>query len=309
MLSDQHPRRVHMYQNHSFDSTRWDHYTPRKDDIVIATSYKSGTTWMQNIVLQLLGVDAPSVHAVSPWIDARVLFGPVDEMMERLDAQTHRRFVKTHLPLDALPFYPHVKYIVVGRDARDVFMSWWNHYAHYTDAFYARINDTPGRVGEAMPRCSHDIHEEWRSWITRGWFEWECEGYPQSGNLYHTQSWWNFRHLENIWFVHFNDLLADLEGENRRVAHFLEIERSEEAVTAVAQAVSFSALKTHASQDPSVGSDIWKGGMQTFFFKGTNGRWQGVLSQDELAMYEVTKAQVLTADCAQWLEQGRVAFS
>ena len=56
MVSDQQPKRVHTYQNHTFDSTRWNYYTPRKDDIIIATSYKSGTTWMQNIVLQLIGL-------------------------------------------------------------------------------------------------------------------------------------------------------------------------------------------------------------------------------------------------------------
>jgi aryl sulfotransferase len=82
-----------------------------------------------------------------------------------------------------------------------------------------------------------------------------------------------------------------------------------EAVTAVAQAVSFFTLKKNATRDPLYGSDVWKGGMKTFFFKGTNGRWQGVLSKDELVMYETTRARVLTPDCARWLEQGRMALS
>jgi aryl sulfotransferase len=110
-------------------------------------------------------------------------------------------------------------------------------------------------------------------------------------------------------FVHFNDLLADLEGEIRRVAQFLGLYTSEETIKKVAKAVSFSALKKNATRDPSAGSDLWKGGMKTFFFKGTNGRWRGVLSQDELSTYEKKKARVLTPDCAQWLEQGRVALS
>lgn len=267
---------------------------------------------MQNIVYQLISLRqeiSQIVHDVSPWIDSRFQNGPVEKMMEMLEAQKHRRFVKTHLPLDALPFYPQVKYIVVGRDARDVFMSWWNHYSNYTDGFYARLNDIRGRVGQPMPRCPQDIHEVWRTWITRGWFEWESEGYPHSGNMYHTRTWWKFRHFENILLVHFNDLLADLEGEIRRVAHFLGIDVSGAAVTAVAQAVSFSTLKKNAMQDPSAGTDIWKGGMKTFFFKGTNGRWQGILSADELAMYETTRAQVLPPACALWLEQGRTALA
>jgi len=45
-----------------------------------------------------------------------------------------------------------------------------------------------------------------------------------------------------------------------------------------------------------------------FFYKGTNGRWRGVLTDDELAMYERTKSEVMTPDCARWLEQGRKAL-
>ncbi|MHA1528982.1 MAG: hypothetical protein ACTSVG_08170 [Alphaproteobacteria bacterium] len=38
------PARSRTYQNHHIDSSRWDGFTPRADDIVIATSYKAGTT-------------------------------------------------------------------------------------------------------------------------------------------------------------------------------------------------------------------------------------------------------------------------
>ena len=51
------PRVEHIYQNHFLDSTRWDHLRPRDDDIVVATPYKSGTTWMQSIVLHLIFQD------------------------------------------------------------------------------------------------------------------------------------------------------------------------------------------------------------------------------------------------------------
>lgn len=49
----------------------------------------------------------------------------------------------------------------------------------------------------------------------------------------------------------------------------------------------------------------WRQGLATFIFKGTNGRWKDVLTENELAMYERAKARVLTSDCAAWLEQGR----
>ena len=145
----QKPERLHIYQNHHLDSTRWDAYTPRDDDIIISTAYKSGTTWTQSIVRELIvhhlspWLNPESLPLLdnrsSPWIDAR--FGDTLEVMyEQLETQIHRRFLKTHLPLDGLPFFPQVKYMVIGRDTRDVFMSLWNHYSGYTDQFYQHLN-------------------------------------------------------------------------------------------------------------------------------------------------------------------------
>src|SRR5678816_4148146 len=109
------PQRLHTYQNHTLDSLRWERYMPRDDDIVISTSYKSGTTWMQAIVRHLIRWDQGiSDQLESPWPEAR--FVAADVVMDELEAQTHRRFIKTHLALDGLPFYPQVRYIVVGRD-------------------------------------------------------------------------------------------------------------------------------------------------------------------------------------------------
>ncbi len=300
------PELTRIYQNHTFDSTRWQAFVPREDDIVVSTSYKSGTTWMQNIVAQLvfLGQEVPFAWEVSPWIDTR-LGRPTEEVMAELENQQHRRFLKTHLALDGIPFFPQVKYIVVARDARDVFMSWWNHYSNYVDGMYERMNNTPGRVGDPCPRCPDDIHDYWRIWIRRGWFAWEHEGYPHSGNMHHTQTWWDFRHLDNILFVHFNDLLTNMAEEIERVAAFLDIGLTADQLSMITEAVSFAALKQRAMADPEAGTETWKEGMATFFHKGTNGRWRDVLSDEEVAMYEETAVKVLTPDCKKWLEQGR----
>jgi len=299
------PKLIHTYQHHHLDSTRWAHFTPRDDDIVISTPYKSGTTWMQEIVLQLvfLGRQAPYRGEVSPWLDDR--FRPLEEVLSLLEQQQHRRFIKTHLALDGLPFYPQVKYIVVGRDPRDVFMSLWNHYASHTPNFYHFINAVPGRVGAPFPPAPADIHDFWRGWISGGWFGWEHEGYPYWGNMHHLQSWWDYRHLDNILLVHFADLLADAFQEIRRIADFLDIPAVDEQIAAIVQQTSLTAMRTRAEQnDPGI-QDVWVNGARSFFYKGTNGRWKAVLSGEELAMYEHTAAKVLTQDCRTWLEQGR----
>src|SRR6516165_2170835 len=100
------PARTREYRNHHLDSTRWDGFRPRDDDIVITTAYKAGTTWTQRIVAALLfdGEDLPDgLGALSPWIDARFI-DPVDVVLEKVEAQRHRRFLKSHLAADGLRY-------------------------------------------------------------------------------------------------------------------------------------------------------------------------------------------------------------
>jgi aryl sulfotransferase len=307
------PKVTRTYQNHTLDSTRWQRYQPRSDDIIIVTSPKSGTTWMKEIVGQLIfsgqvppkGADILRNKA-AVWFEPR--WAPLGQSLERLETQEHRRFIQSHLPLDGLPFYPQVQYIVVGRDVRDVFMSVWNHHANFTPAFLDMINSIPDRVGDPMPTAPDDIHEFWRDWISRGWFAWEDEGYPWWGNMHHSQSWWDYRHLPNILFVHYNDLLTDLEGEITRIATYLSIPLTQDALAAIVQAVSFGAMRERALDAEGSTPSAFKEGAKTFFFKGTNGRWKDVLSAEELALYEEKAAQVLTPECRAWLEQGRAAL-
>ena len=105
------PSVTRVYQNAMLDSTYWDHYEPREDDIVISTSMKAGTTWMQRIcaalVFQSAELEQP-VDAISPWLDMRNSLP--DAIQPVLEAQTHRRFIKSHLPLDATPYFEQVKY-------------------------------------------------------------------------------------------------------------------------------------------------------------------------------------------------------
>src|ERR1700688_617934 len=142
------PERTRVYQNHTLDSLRWNFIRIRDDDIIVATSYKSGTTWMQAIVANLIfeGRELPAPLAMlSPFLEAR--FFPLELALTALEQQRNRRFIKTHLPLDGFPFDPRLKYIYVGRDARDVFMSFWNHYRGFTDDTLLRANLIIGRVG------------------------------------------------------------------------------------------------------------------------------------------------------------------
>ncbi len=92
------------YQSAEEDSGRWSGFPFRDGDIVISTRSKSGTTWMQ-MICALLVFQTPQLpgplRELSPWLDRRTL--PRDELFARLAAQQHRRFIKSHTPLDGIP--------------------------------------------------------------------------------------------------------------------------------------------------------------------------------------------------------------
>ena len=299
------PEVTRVYQNHHIDSTRWNVYKPRPDDIIVATTQKSGTTWTQQIISMLIFQDGPPpapVQNLSIFVDMRM--SPLDVLEQRLESQTHRRFLKTHTALDGFPLHPEVKHVFVTRDGRDMFMSLWNHYFNYSEDFVNMLNQIPDRVGDQFPPCGDDIHQFWRDWTGRGWFDWESDGYPFWSQLRVIKTWWEYRHLPNILFVNYADMLADLSGEIKRIADYLDIELTPEYLQDVTEQCTFASMKERATEVMPGAEMLFDGGAKTFIHKGTNGRWRDVLTADELAYYDTYIAELLTPECAHWLEHG-----
>jgi aryl sulfotransferase len=300
------PKKIHEYTNHPvIDSTRWGAYKHRPGDIVISTSYKTGTTWMQTIVANLIfqdGVLPAPVSIMSPWLDMAV--PPLEQVSATIEAQTHRRFIKCHLALDGLPYFETARYIVVGRDTRDVFMSMWNHHTGYTDHTKALFTERAASLGCEFPMDMQDIHEMWRLWIDKGSFKWESSGFPYWSHLHHAQTWWDFRHLPNILLVHFTDLSEDPEGQVRRIAKHLDIEIQEHLLPGILQRISFGGMKENFASIMPEADQFFRGGGATFMNKGTNGRWRGVLTEGELEQCRAAIKRELAEDCASWLEHG-----
>jgi aryl sulfotransferase len=301
------PIRSREYRSPTTDSTKWNHFEPREDDIIVTTSPKSGTTWMQQIVAGLVfqGEEPPAlIPELSIWVDCPPI--PEEEIMARIKQQKHRRFLKTHLPIDGIPFYSQCKYIYVGRDGRDVFMSLFNHYNNFNDLAFKFLNNTPDQVGEPLPLCPNEPREFWQDWISKGSFEWEKEGYPFQSPFYHVQSWWNYRHLPNILFVHFANLKKDLPGEIRRIADFLNIKIEPNKFDIIVEKCTFEYMKKNAEILAPRKGAAWKGGATTFINKGTNGRWKDVLTAEDIEQYQAVVADRLSPDCAHWFETGEL---
>jgi aryl sulfotransferase len=134
------------YRSILADSVRWESFPFREGDIVISTPPKCGTTWTQ-MICALLVFQTPDfprpLTEISPWFD--MLTTGRSELIAALEAQPHRRFIKTHTPLDGLPLDDRVTYVCVGRDPRDAGFSWSNHAANLDmDAFLAARRNAVG---------------------------------------------------------------------------------------------------------------------------------------------------------------------
>jgi aryl sulfotransferase len=248
---------------------------------------------MQTIALELLFPDgAPGrVTEIAPWIDARI--EPVDNLMARLDAQSYRRTLKTHTPADGIPWYPSASYIVVGRDGRDAFISYWNHWHNMRRDHLPHLAATAAQDGiTARLPPVEDVHEFYSWWLDefRLWFD-------------HVASFWPHRGERNVLFAHYNDMQADLDREMRRVANFLGVSVDEERWSSQVQHCTFASMKARSDQ---IGSfDLgFIGGADTFLYKATNGRWRDVLTDDELAAFDRRCDERLPPDANAWTING-----
>lgn len=300
------PKKSKIYKNESLDSNRWQGIEFRNDDIIIATSMKTGTTWMERILSLLIHqtpnrIDDKVMNA--PWPDA-IIFEPLAITHKKIQSIQHRRFFKTHIPLDGLEFNEQVKYIHVTRDTRDAFMSLMNHWRLISD-FLEKNN----RVHPPRFETQGDIHELWRKYTSKSTFEWESDGWPYWSNNGYTESFWPYRFFPNILFVHFNDLLKDLDGQMRRVAQFLDISipTEDELWEEMVDAATFKSMKRDGAKLIPKFDKVFKGGAKAFLNKGKNGRWKEVFNEEDHKLYNQMRNRY-DSNMMDWIEQGSIAI-
>jgi aryl sulfotransferase len=273
------PRKTGESEVPGWDSARWNDFTFRDDDIVVASYPKSGTTLTQQIVAQLVFGGDRNIYGaaanLSPWLE----FSLSHDAADIAAAQKHRRFLKTHLPVKNLVISPKAKYIVVARDVRDVVWSFHHHLINF-------INLDPGRT--PMP----DVRQYYHDFL---------DGSGQQFPYWpHIQSWWDVRHLPNLLTLHYADLIADLPAVVRRVAAFLTIPIDEALFPEILRHCGIEHMRKVAQDDPSL-NKVFREGSKTFINQGTNGRWRDVLTIAEIEKADHIAARELTPDCATWL--------
>jgi aryl sulfotransferase len=279
------PRRA--YADGVSDSSRWAAFVPRAGDIVVSTPPKSGTTWMQGILAMLIAGN-PEVNAEtsmrSPWID--ITIRDIGEVMARLDAQEHRRQVKTHTPFDGIPYWIELRYVTVYRHPIDVHFSFRKHLANMAlDVGQGQLPDDPSESFRAFLEVTDDhrglapLLDHYRCTLARE---------PR----------------ENLIRLHYADMLRDLPGGVAKVAAHVGIDHPPDLMEAIAEAATFDSMKANADRfAPSAGQGFWKADTG-FFDSATSRKWEGVLTEDDLAAYDATMDAALSAEERAWLEWG-----
>jgi methionine-S-sulfoxide reductase len=287
------PRR---YQQEGRDSTRWLGFPFRDGDIVISTPSKTGTTWVQ-MICALLIFGEPQLPAplgrLSPWLDH--LVAPREEVYALLAAQQHRRFIKTHTPLDGLPLDPRASYLVTARQPLDVAVSTYHHRANLDEARWRQLMGEPEPPAPPPPEPLHD-------WLLR-WIADDTDPAEDldtlPGLLWYLTDAWARRGEPNVLLVHYDNLCADLDGQMRWLASRLGITIPERAWPSLVRAARFESMSRNADQlVPAPG--LFKSNA-AFFRRGTSGEGHEILSGAEIARYHARVAGMAPPDMLAWL--------
>ncbi|HSK98322.1 MAG TPA: sulfotransferase domain-containing protein [Euzebyales bacterium] len=257
---------VRRYTSPDEDSDRWRGFPFRDGDVVVSARSKHGTTWVQTILLLLIHgrPDLPApVALLSPWLDH--LVEPRDTVVSRLVAQRHRRVIKTHTPLHGVPVDPRAAYVVIARHPLDAAVSLYHQGDNIDRERLRQLVGVPSPPSSPRPPV--------REWLS-AWVDHDVDplGALDSlpGVLWHLSDAWSRRGHDHVVLVHYDDLLADLEGQMRRLAEALDIVRSPERWRDLVRAATFPAMRERAQQlAPDAGGILRD--PRAFFRRGTSG--------------------------------------
>lgn len=297
------------YRSLIMDNARWDGFEFRPSDIVISTPPKCGTTWTQMLCAMLIfgGPDFPAPFSeLTPWLDQTIR--PLDDVRAIYAAQQHRRFIKTHTPLDGLPLRDDVTYVVVGRDPRDVMVSMEHHLANMD---FDKVLVLRGQaIGNddldplaPRPQASDDPSERFRTFMNAST---DGGALCLTSVLNHLDTAWQLRQAPNVLMCHYADYTSDLPGEIVRMANALEIDMNPDRAQALADEATLGRMRDRAGDVlPNAGA-IWKDD-QAFFRAGGFGEWRSRASDGDLAEYRKIVEAAVSPDLANWAHHGRIA--
>jgi aryl sulfotransferase len=275
------------------DNRRWDHVRIRPDDVFVVTPPKCGTTWMQTIVALLISGDPDVETDLSikmPWVDIR--FREIEEVAARLEAMQSRRCMKSHTPMDGVPYGPDGHYICVFRHPLDAHFSYRKH-----------IKNVPmGIFDQSYPEGDDDT-------TFKRFLDGACEGFdldamPLATITQHYKAALALQDQPNVTLFHYADMKRDLAGVFASVAELLNIHHMPDLMAKLVQTATFDNMKSNAERyAPSGGKGFFRSDTE-FFHSGTNGKWHDKLTAEQVEAYGYAIDGLLTKSERIWLENG-----
>ena len=120
------------------------------------------------------------------------------------------------------------------------------------------------------------------------------------GVLWHLSDAWARRGSPNVLIVHYDNLLADLEGQMRWLAGRLGIAVPENAWPTLIQAATLKRMRDSAESLIPTPPGVVKEAA-SFFRRGASGAGREILSDEEMAGYYARAAQLAPPDLLEWM--------
>jgi len=199
-------------------------YQPSSHDVFACVGFKSGTTWLLHIAVQIayLGeAEFDNIHSVVAWPDTapplRNLVIPLADDSPVRRSPTRLRVIKTHHQQPLVPYCPQSRYLVMVRDPKDVIVSGY----HFVRSLV---------LGPLMPSIRH-------------WVDLNLSGdLPQGSWAEHVASYWRVRDRPNVLFLTYEQLGAHPAAVIKQIARFMNVELSAQQLDAVMHASSFGEM-------------------------------------------------------------------
>lgn len=231
----------------------------RDNDIYIMTYPKSGTTWMQVILHNIVGdgnMDFDHIYKVSPWLSNMIFKGEDPKPVNELPSP---RYFKSHDQYEKFQKGFTKKIIYVYRDGKDVAESYYHHNKNFLNPDLTFDDNFENHFSNMSKPLN--------------WFKFNQEWMENSKGL-------------NIHYVAYEDLKKDFDHTVKKIAHFLEVELTSEKLERTKKYASFDYMKAHESKFGEKAPEKKPLVFDQFIREGESGKGKSMMNEEQLKIYE-----------------------